>query len=98
MSSKFSIWKILTLLYKSSLVYLCLLFHKGAVKLSSKCDIEREAAVYLFVKACVAVFFWGAHTVWIYRRNTEDILNNPFIEAYIILDLLFSLCWLFVGT
>jgi hypothetical protein len=75
-----------------------LLIIKGAVKLSSNCDLEHEIAVYLFVKACVAAVYWGAYTVWICRRNTEEILNNPFIEAYIFLDLLFSLCWLCVGT
>ncbi|XP_060585345.1 uncharacterized protein LOC132741236 [Ruditapes philippinarum] len=73
-------------------------FVAGAVKMSSNCDLEREAAVYLFVKACVAVIFWGAHTLWICRRNTEEILNNPCIEAYTFLDLLFSFCWLCVGT
>ncbi|XP_053386557.1 probable E3 ubiquitin-protein ligase TRIML1 isoform X3 [Mercenaria mercenaria] len=74
----------------------CLVFR--AAKLSSDCYLERRAAVYLFVKACFAVFFWGALGLWKFKQMLGEALDNPFVEVYFVIESLFSLCWLFVGT
>ncbi|XP_053386556.1 uncharacterized protein LOC123538869 isoform X2 [Mercenaria mercenaria] len=73
-------------------------FVAGAAKLSSDCYLERRAAVYLFVKACFAVFFWGALGLWKFKQMLGEALDNPFVEVYFVIESLFSLCWLFVGT
>lgn len=69
----------------------------GAAKLSSECPLERQAAVYLFVKACFAIVFWGVLVVWTFKSTLEKALDNLCVQVYLVLEALFSLCWLFVG-
>lgn len=67
----------------------------GSVRLMSDCPLERQVAVYLFVKSSFAFLFWiGILAIGLSKRFVDTI---PVHVAIVILKA-FSLAWLIVGT
>ncbi|XP_053405666.1 uncharacterized protein LOC123566630 isoform X2 [Mercenaria mercenaria] len=70
----------------------------GFVKLSSDCKQEHDVAVFLTVKASLASFYWGTFFVLYCVKHLRKAIKNPFILIYLILDALFGVPWLCLGT
>ncbi|KAL4216933.1 Zinc ion binding [Mactra antiquata] len=90
------------------IISLCLLCHltfmtfsrfiAGAVKLSSDCEDESNAAVYLFVKSWFEFFLHVAILLFLYKDKIEKALDNLFVQVWLIIQTTFSIIWLIVGT
>ncbi|KAL4216932.1 Zinc ion binding [Mactra antiquata] len=89
------------------IISLCLLCHltfmtfsrfiAGAVKLSSDCEDESNAAVYLFVKSWFEFFLHVAILLFLYKDKIEKALDNLFVQVWLIIQTTFSIIWLIVG-
>lgn len=70
----------------------------GFVKLSTDCYQEKRIAVYLAVKACFGVIFWGAFFILYLSKDLKRAVSNPCIRFYLGIETPFSLVWLILGT
>ncbi|KAL4216934.1 hypothetical protein ACF0H5_023393 [Mactra antiquata] len=73
-------------------------FIAGAIKLSSDCPDESNAAVYLFVKSWFECFLHVTILVFIFKQKLERALDNLFVQIWLLIQTIFSFAWLIVGT
>ncbi|XP_060560645.1 uncharacterized protein LOC132720507 [Ruditapes philippinarum] len=73
-------------------------FVAGAAKLTSDCPDERRVAEYLFVKSILGFIFWFMLLLLGCKKQLTNAMDNHFVEVYLVLESLFSLIWLIVGS
>ncbi|KAL4216931.1 hypothetical protein ACF0H5_023391 [Mactra antiquata] len=70
----------------------------GLVKLTSDCQDESNAAVYLFVKSLFEFFLHVTILVCILKDKLEKALDYLIVQIWMLIQTVFSVVWLFVGT